>query len=75
MKSIRCNRLPREIQLERLRQVMNRELTVRERETLYAYYFLEHSLPRIAREQQVNKSTVYRTLRRAEEKLRRFLQY
>ena len=40
-----------------------------------AYYFQGQNIPAIAREQGVNKSTVCRTLRRAEERLRRFLQY
>jgi RNA polymerase sigma factor (sigma-70 family) len=40
-----------------------------------AYYFQERTLAQIAQERGVNKSTVCRTLHRAEEKLRKFLKY
>lgn len=76
MKSIRYNRsLPRQMQLERMQRVIREELTELQRYTLVAYYFKEQSLDRIARDRSVNKSTVCRTLHRAEEKLRRFLAY
>ena len=67
--------LPRGVQLERMHRVIRQELTRRERETLMAYYFEEQNIPQIARAQKINKSTVSRTLRRAEERLGRFLQY
>ena len=80
MKSIRFEsylgpRLPRQMQLKRLRQVVEKELTPLQRETLIAYYFQHESIPKIAARRGVNKSTVCRTLKRAENKLRRFLQY
>ena len=76
MKSTRFRRrLPRDIQMERMRQVIQGELTELQRYTLMAYYFQEKTLLQIARERSVNKSTVCRTLHRAEEKLRRYLQY
>lgn len=68
-------RLPREVQLERVRRVIREELTELQRYTLVAYYFQEKTLEQIARERNVNKSTVCRTLHRAEQKLRRFLKY
>lgn len=68
-------RLPRDVQLERIRSVIREELTELERETLTAYYFREQTIPQIARTRGVNKSTVSRTLRRAEEKLRKYLRY
>lgn len=73
----RClgHRLPREVQLHRLRQVIQRELTELQRYTLMAYYFEDRTLEQIARERSVSKSTVWRTLKRAEEKIRRVLQY
>ena len=67
--------LPWEIQLKRLKRVMERELTPKQRETLTAYYFEELCPAEIARRQGVNRSTVLRTLRRAEERLRRYLTY
>lgn len=68
-------RLPREMQLQRIRQVMAEELTEKQRLTLTAYYFRQMTVTEIAREQGVNKSTVCRTLHRAEGKLRRYLRY
>jgi RNA polymerase sigma factor (sigma-70 family) len=55
--------------------VIQEELTDLQREVLVAYYFQEVNIPQIARERGVNKSTVSRTLHRAEEKLRRYLKY
>ena len=68
-------RLPREVQLKRVQRVIKEELTDLQRQTLTAYYFHQRTIPQIARDRGVNKSTVSRTLRRAEEKLRRYLKY
>ena len=68
-------RLPREVQLKRVQRVIKEELTDLQRQTLTAYYFHQRTIPQIARDRGVNKSTVSRTLRRAEEKLRRYLRY
>ena len=68
-------RLPREVQLKRVQRVIREELTELQRQTLTAYYFHQRTIPQIAEERGVNKSTVSRTLRRAEEKLRRYLKY
>ena len=68
-------RLPKNVQLQRIQQVIKEELTPLQRETLVAYYFQEQKIAQIASERGVNKSTVSRTLRRAEEKLRRYLRY
>lgn len=68
-------RLPREVQLRRLRRVIEVELTPRQKQTLTAYYFQQQTIPEIAREQGVNKSTVCRTLHRAEARLQRCLRY
>lgn len=80
MKSIlyegyRGPRLPKQVQLQRVKRVIDEELTDLQKQTLVAYYFQEQSIPQIAEERGVNKSTVSRTLRRAENKLRRFLKY
>ena len=80
MKNIRYDgylgsRLPREVQLERVRRVIVEELTPLQRKTLTDYYFREMTIIEIAAERGVNKSTVCRTLHRAEEKLRRYLKY
>ena len=68
-------RLPREVQLKRVQRVIQEELTPLQREALIAYYFQERTITEIAEERGVNKSTVCRTLHRAEQKLRRFLKY
>ena len=68
-------RLPREVQLKRVQRVIREELTPLQREALIAYYFQEQTITQIAEERGVNKSTVCRTLHRAEDKLRRFLKY
>ncbi len=68
-------RLPREVQLKRVQRVIKEELTELQRQTLTAYYFHQQTIPQLAAERGVNKSTVSRTLRRAEEKLRRYLKY
>ena len=69
------SRRPRAEQLERVRHVIREELTELQRQTLISYYFHEQTIPQIARERGVQKSTVSRTLRRAEQKLRRYLRY
>ena len=67
--------LPPEIQIQRILRVMEQELTEKQRAYLKAYYFEELSPSRIARRYGVHRSTVLRTLRRAENNLRRFLTY
>ncbi len=68
-------RLPRDVQLKRVQRVIREELTPLQRQTLIAYYFQEQNIPEIAAQRGVNKSTVSRTLHRAEDKLRRYLKY
>ena len=68
-------RMSREVAMERLRRVIREELTDLQREVLMAYYFQEIIIPQIARDRGVNKSTISRTLHRAEDKLRRYLKY
>ena len=80
MKSIRFDgyegpRLPRQVQLKRLHRVIEAELTPLQQQTVIAYYFQNQTIPEIARERGVHKSTVSRTLRRAEERIRRCLRY
>lgn len=68
-------RLPKQVQLARVKRVIQEELTPLQRYTLTAYYLSGQNIPSIARQRGVSKSTVSRTLQRAERKLRRFLQY
>ena len=68
-------RLPRQVQLKRVQRVIREELTQIQREILLAYYMDNQTIPQIAEDRGVHKSTVSRTLHRAEEKLRRYLRY
>lgn len=64
-----------EIAQKRIDRVMQEEMTQLERETIIAYYIQERTIPEMARERGVNKSSVSRALNRAEKKLRRYLRY
>ena len=68
-------RMPKEIQKQRVQRVILEELTDLQREVLIAYYIQNQSITAIAKERGVNKSTICRTLHRAENKLRRYLKY
>ena len=68
-------RLPRQVQMSRVKNVIAQELTPMQRQTVLAYYFQGQNICQIARERGVNKSTVCRTLHRAEKRLRRSLRY
>lgn len=68
-------RLQPSVQRERLRQVMERELTEKQRRVVEDYYLKGKGITQIAREYGRNKSTVSRNLARAMEKLRRYLRY
>ena len=67
--------LPKEVQIKRILRVMENEMTPLQREYLMAYYFEELSPAEIARRRGVYTSTVVRTIRRAENRLRRYLKY
>ena len=67
--------LPPKVQRKRLYRVIREELTEKQRQVLLAYYFEEKTIVAIAAELGVNKSTVCRTLHRAEDRLKRFLRY
>lgn len=68
-------RLPRQVQLKRVKRVMEGELTDKQRQVVLDYYFRQLTIPEIAREQGVNKSSVSRLLKRAEQRLQKYLKY
>lgn len=68
-------RLPRQVQLRRLQRVIENELTDKQRQTLIAYYFQNQTMEQIAQDRGVCRSTVCRTLHRAEARVRRCLRY
>ena len=69
------SRLENEKRKKVLIRILNEELTDLQRQTFWDYHFQKKSICRIAREREVEKSTVSRTLRRAEEKVTRYLKY
>ena len=68
-------RLPKTVQRQRVDHVIREELTQNQREILIAYYIQGQNIIQIAADRGVHKSTVCRTLKRAEATLRRFLKY
>lgn len=68
-------RLSRETQRKRLNRVIEMELTQVQREILLAYYFQGKTMEQIARERHICRSSVCRTLHRAEARVRRCLRY
>ena len=68
-------RLPKEVQRKRLQYALENSLTPLQRETLLAYYVQQLNIVQIAQLRGVNKSTVLRTLRRAEAKMRHYLRF
>lgn len=68
-------RMPKELQRQRVQDALLHGLTDLQRETILAYYVQQQNIVQIARQRGVNKSTVCRTLQRAETKLRQYLRY
>ena len=61
--------------MRRMERVIRSELTELQRDVLLAVYFGGKTQAQIAQERGVSRSTVCRTLHRAENRLRRFLRY
>ena len=68
-------RLSPATQMQRIRRVIEQELTVKQREIILAYYFQDKSIPEIAAERGIHKSSVCRCLQRAEKRVRMYLKY
>lgn len=68
-------RLPKEVQLRRMRKVIETELTETQRIILTAIYFGGKKQAAVAEELGISPSSVCRTLHRAERRLQRFLRY
>ena len=68
-------RLTRQEQLARMHRVIENELTEKQRRAVLGYYVDKKTMPELAREFGVCKSTVCRTIQRAERRLRRCLRY
>lgn len=65
----------RERLLRNMRRARETELTDKQKEIIFLYYDLGMSIPQIAREKGLNKSSVSRILSRGRERLKRYLQY
>ena len=76
---LRANAEDNSEQMDRLRRNLRRareqELTKRQREMVALYYDQGMTMPQIAERLGVSRSTVSRTLRRARDRLYRFLRY
>ena len=68
-------RLPKAVLVQRVNRVIEEEMTPLQREVLLAYYIQDRKVSDIAADRGVHKTTIYRTLHRAERKLRRYLRY
>ena len=68
-------RLSPSTQMQRIRRVIEQELTAKQREIILAYYFQDKSIPEIAAERGIHKSSVCRCLQRAEKRVRHCLKY
>lgn len=68
-------RLPPEVQMKRVLAVIDNELTEKQQVVFRAYYLEEKTIPKIAQELGVNKSSVFRCLQRAEKRVRMCLKY
>ena len=68
-------RLPPKVQMQRIRRVIEMELTQKQREVMLAYYFQDMTIPQIAAQRGVQKSSISRCLKRAENRVRRCLRY
>lgn len=68
-------RLSPATQMQRIRRVIEQELTQKQREIILAYYFQDKSIPEIAAERGIHKSSVCRCLQRAEKRVRHCLKY
>jgi RNA polymerase sigma factor (sigma-70 family) len=68
-------RLSPATQMQRIRRVIAEELTQKQREIILAYYFQDKSIPEIAAERGIHKSSVCRCLQRAEKRVRHCLKY
>ncbi len=68
-------RMKPSIAKKRMMTIIEHELTPRQQEILFAYYYDNKNIPTLAKEMGVHKSTISRSLRRSESRIRQILQY
>lgn len=61
--------------MQRVLNVIENELTQKQQEVIIDYYLNEKTIPQIAAERGIHKSSVCRCLQRAEARVRRCLKY
>lgn len=59
----------------RLKNVLEQELTEKQRQVVVGYYLENQNIVQLAARYGVNKSTIWRTLKRGENRMRRCLKY
>lgn len=67
--------MTRRVLKKRLMNAIDHELTDRQKRVVMGYYLENRNIVELAQEYGVNKSTVWRTLKRGEDRLRRCLRY
>ena len=67
--------MSRSMQKKRLYNVLENELTEHQRRAVVGYYLEGKTITQLAQEYGVNKSTVWRTIKRGETRMRRCLKY
>lgn len=68
-------RLSSELQRQRVRRVLEHELTPKQRSAIVGYYFEGKTLQQLADESGVCPSTIWRTIRRGLTRMARCLRY
>lgn len=68
-------RYSRETQRQRMKRVIDAELTEKQRAALLGYYVEQKNICQLARELGIDKSSVSRRIQRAEHRLRKYLRY
>jgi RNA polymerase sigma factor (sigma-70 family) len=67
--------MSRQMQRRRVANVIANELTEHQRRAIVGYYLEQKTITQLALEYGVNKTTVWRTIKRGEMRMRRFLRY
>jgi len=67
--------MTRSMQKMRVKNVLENELTPHQRRAITGYYLEGKTITQLAGEFGVNKTTVWRTIKRGEERMRRCLRY
>lgn len=68
-------RMPQEVQLRRVQNVIDHELTEKQRRAFVGYFIEHKNVVQLAKEYGLNKSTISRTLHRALRRMRAYLKY